>query len=158
MLQHLARVADAQGKWVLLEASSPRAVQFFRRHGFEAVGRCQVRAVPLGGDPTGSKHPPCVAALQKKTPACSGVSSRVLTSCHVTCAHCRWAKIKAGQSTRSCNAPQQRERHEGARRNSTGPIQPQHMKRLGYAQQDSCTAKEFRVQRGEGLGEGFQRT
>jgi hypothetical protein len=42
MLRHLAKVADAQHKWIYLDAATERTADLFRRHGFREVGGCQV--------------------------------------------------------------------------------------------------------------------
>jgi len=46
LLKHTLERCDAEGKFAYLEASSPKSVPLYRRHGFELVGTIQVGSSP----------------------------------------------------------------------------------------------------------------
>ena len=46
LLKHSLGRCDAEGKLAYLEASSPKSVPLYRRHGFDLVGRIQVGSSP----------------------------------------------------------------------------------------------------------------
>jgi len=46
LLSHILNVCDGQNVSVYLEATSPRSVPLYERHGFEAIGSIQVADSP----------------------------------------------------------------------------------------------------------------